>query len=217
MPKRDRKRRREQTRPRGRADERKALQPHLDRPRTRTLADHDIDLVILERRVQNLFDDRRHPMDLVDEQHVAWRKVGHDADQIARLLNRRPRRGADRRAHLVADHVGQRGLAEARRTVQQHVIERLAALPGRRDRHLEVLADAVLPDVLVQPARAKARLVLRVLVDARRRHQTIVSHQSSVVRVISRALSTPASTSVRRCRRQSVLMAASTALSASGR
>ena len=33
-------------------------------------ADHDVDLEILERRIEDLLDDRRQPMDLVDEQHV---------------------------------------------------------------------------------------------------------------------------------------------------
>ena len=67
------------------------------------------------------------------------------------------------------DHVRERRLAEPGRAVQQHVVERLAALPRRGDRDLQVLADAVLADVLVERARAQPRLVLRVLVDARRR------------------------------------------------
>ena len=66
------------------------------------------------------------------------------------------------------DDVGERGLAQARRAVEQDVVERLAALPGRRDRHDEVLADALLPDVLVERARPEPRLELRVIVHARR-------------------------------------------------
>ena len=44
------------------------------------------------------------------------------------------------------------------RTVQQDVIERLAALARGRDRHVEVLFDPSLPDVVGQRARAQARL-----------------------------------------------------------
>ena len=83
-----------------------------------------------------------------------------------------PGRRADRHAQLVRDHVRQRRLAETGRTVQQHVIERLAALPRRGDRDLQVLADAVLADVLVEDARAQPGFVLRVLVDARRGHES---------------------------------------------
>ena len=36
---------------------------------------------------------------------------------------------ADRRVHLAGDDVGQRRLAQTRRAVEQHVVERLAALP----------------------------------------------------------------------------------------
>ena len=81
------------------------------------------------------------------------RKVGHDADEIARLLDHRTRGRPDRHAHLVGDHVGERGLAKTRRPVQQHVVERFAALPGGGNRHLQVLADAVLSDVFVERAR----------------------------------------------------------------
>ena len=60
--------------------------------------------------------------------------------------------------------------------MQQDVIERLAAPLRRLDRDVQVLADAILADVLVEPARTQPGFVLRVLVDARRRHETVVSH-----------------------------------------
>ena len=43
-------------------------------PRARALADHDVELVVLERRIEDLLDRRRHPVDLVDEQHLARRR-----------------------------------------------------------------------------------------------------------------------------------------------
>ena len=104
-------------------------------------------------------------------------EVGEDADQVARLLDRRPGGGAHRHAHLVGDDVGERRLAEPGRAVQQHVIERLAALLRGRDRDLQVLADAILADVLVEQARAQPGFVLRVLVDARRGHHAVVRHR----------------------------------------
>ena len=87
--------------------------------------------------------------------------------QIAGLLDDRSRRRADRDTELVGDDVGQRGLAEPGRTVQQHVIERLATLPRRGDRDVQILADPLLPDVLVERSRAKSGFVLDVLGDAR--------------------------------------------------
>ena len=115
-------------------------------------------------------------MDLVDEQHLARREVRDDADEIAGLLDRGARGRAHLHAELVRDHVGERRLAEARRSVQQHVVERFAAMCRGGDRHLEVLADPVLADVLVEPARTKPRFVLRVFVDARGGDDAIVGH-----------------------------------------
>ena len=146
------------------------------------------------------------------------------AGEIARLLEHRTRGRPDRRAELVADDVGERRLAEAGRTVQQHVIERFGALAGGRDRHLQVLAHAILADVVVEHARPKARLVLRVVVDSRGGDDAIVSHRVSRVQSKSRqsvtiapARAAPASACVRNRHPAVALMAESTAFSASGR
>ena len=63
---------------RGRADQRERLQLELDRARRRALADHDVDLVVLQRRVEDLLDHRREAMDLVDEEDVVLLEVGQD-------------------------------------------------------------------------------------------------------------------------------------------
>ncbi len=149
-------------------DQRERLHRHFDRAGARALADDDVELEVLHRRIEDLFDRRRQAMDLVDEQHFARLQVRQDAGQIAGLLDHRPRRGARRHAELVGDDVGERRLAQARRAVEQHVIERLAALARRRNRDRQVLAHAILADVVVEPPRPEPRFVLRVVFDARR-------------------------------------------------
>ena len=57
----------------------------------------------------------------------------------------------------------ERRLAEARRAVEQNVVERFAALLRRRDEHLEVLLDLLLPDVFPERARAQRVFDLRIL------------------------------------------------------
>ena len=93
-----------------------------------------------------------------------------------------PGRRSHRHAQLVADDIGERRLAESGRAVEQHVIERLAALARRGDRHVEVLAHALLADVVVERARPQARLVLRVVVDARGvgKRGSVMSEQTTV-------------------------------------
>ena len=143
------------------------------------LADDDVELVVLERRIEDLFDHRRHPVDLVDEEHLPLGEVGQDRRQVPGLLEHGPGRGAHGRAHLVRDDVRERRLAEARRPVQQHVIERLVPLPGGRDRHEQILAHAILPDVLVERPRAQTRLVLRIVVGVYSSDKTVVGHFAS--------------------------------------
>ncbi len=173
-------RRRQQPGAGRRADQRERLERHLHRPRARPLADHDVELVVLHRRIEDLLDGRAHPVHLVDEQHLA-RPAGWSASPPGRRPSRSPARRSARIAHaeLVGDDVGQRRLAEAGRAVEQHVIERLAALLRRGDRDVQVLADALLADVLVEGARPQPRLVLRVLVAAQRRSRARSSVMAS--------------------------------------
>jgi hypothetical protein len=72
-------------------DQREGLQVELDRARRRALADHDVDLVVLQRRVEDLLDHRAQAVDLVDEQHVVLLEVGQDRGQVLGLLEHRAR------------------------------------------------------------------------------------------------------------------------------
>jgi hypothetical protein len=65
-----------------RAYQRERRQVELDRARGRPLPDHDVELEVLERRVEDLLDDRAQAMDLVDEQHVPRLQVGEDGSEI---------------------------------------------------------------------------------------------------------------------------------------
>ena len=64
-------RRRQQSGPRRRADQRERLQRHLDRSRAGPLADDDVELEVLHRRIEDFLDRRRHAVNLVDEEHFA--------------------------------------------------------------------------------------------------------------------------------------------------
>src|SRR5262249_20120795 len=83
-------RRRKHAEPSRRADERERLHAHRDRLRLWTFREADLNLVVLHRRIQKLFDDRLETMDLVDEKDVATAEIRERSDQIARLLERRP-------------------------------------------------------------------------------------------------------------------------------
>ena len=112
-------------------------------------------------------------MDFVDEQHLLLAQVGEHSGQVAFDLQRRARGLLKRRAQFVGDDVGQRRLAQPRRPVEQHVIERLAARLGRLDGDLEVVLDLVLPDEFAQPLRPQLEFKRRVVIDRRGRHNAL--------------------------------------------
>ena len=66
-------------------------------------------------------------MDLVDEQHVARLQVGQDRGQIAGPGDHRARGRPKADTQFVRDDLRQRGLAQARRTEEQRVVQGLAA------------------------------------------------------------------------------------------
>jgi hypothetical protein len=97
-------------------------------------------------------------VDLVDEQHVVGLEVGEQRGQVAGALQHRAGGLAQVDAHLGGDDVGQGGLAQARRAEQQHVVEGLAALPGRLDEDLQLVADLLLAHVIGQALGAQRPL-----------------------------------------------------------
>ena len=99
-------------------------------------------------------------------------EVRQDAGEVARLLDAPARRGADRHAHLVGDHVGERRLAEARagrRAARGRAPRRAACAAAidtcrfSRTRSWPMYSSSV--------ARPQPGFVLRVVVDARRRRR----------------------------------------------
>ena len=104
----------------------------------RALADDDVELEVFHRRVEDFLDRRRHAVDLVDEEHFALGEIGQDGREVARTFDHRSGGRPHRDAELVADHVRERRLAEARRSVEQHMVERFAAPLGGRNRHLQI-------------------------------------------------------------------------------
>ena len=143
---------------RGGADQRELGEIDLHRARRRPLADDQIELKILHRRIEDFLDRRIEPVDFVDEQHVALFEIGQQRREIAGLGDHRARRGAEIDAELARHDLRQRGLAEPRRADEQHVIERLAPRPRRLDEHAEILARLLLADELGQAAADAASL-----------------------------------------------------------
>ena len=94
-------RKRDPARARRGADQREPRKLQADAARRGPLAEHDVELEVLQRRVEHLFDRARHPVDLVDEQHVALLEVREDRREIAGPVERGAGRRLEPDAHLV--------------------------------------------------------------------------------------------------------------------
>ena len=129
-----------------------------DRARARPLADDQVELKILHRRIEDLLDRRRQPMDLVDEQDVARLQVGQQGGEIAGALDHRTRGGAKPDPHFARHDLCERGLAEPGGPEQQHMIEGFAARLGGVDKDPQIVAQLALPDELGQDQRAQRSL-----------------------------------------------------------
>ena len=154
-------RRRQESGARRRAHQREAFEPELHRPRGRPLADDEVELEILHRRIQKLFDHVVEPVDLVDEQHVAFVEIGQDGGQVPGPLDRRAGDRPDRDLHLVGDDVRERRLAQSGRAAEQDVIQHVVALLGRFQRDPQRLLGALLADVFIEAAGAQRAFDVR--------------------------------------------------------
>ena len=97
-------------------------------------------------------------MNLVDEEHIARFEIGQDRGQIAGTLDGRTGGDAHVDLHLVRHDVRQAGLAQSRRAVEQDVIQRLAALPGRLNQDAEIFLQALLAGKFGQQRRAQSAI-----------------------------------------------------------
>ena len=61
-----------------------------------------------------------------------------------------------RRPHLRRQNVGERGLAQAGRAVEQRMVKRLVALKGGADGDVQVGLEQVLPHVVFEAAGAES-------------------------------------------------------------
>ena len=138
--------------------ERELRQLDLDRARRRPLADDEVELVVLHRRVEDFLDGRVEAVDLVDEEHVALFEIGELRREIAGLGDHRPRGRAEIDPELAGDDLGERRLAEAGRPDEEHVVERVLAGLRRADEDLQVRPRLLLADELGQHLRPQRRI-----------------------------------------------------------
>ena len=116
-------------------------------------------------------------MDFVDEENLALLNVAQDADQVEFFLQHRSGGLLDAHSQLGGDDPGERGLAQARRAVEQHVVHGLAAAAGSLDSDGEVLLDLGLTGEIGELLRAERGFELPLFFAERRGNDALFSHE----------------------------------------
>ena len=147
-----------QTASRCRSHEGKRIQIYLDAASRRPLIYHDVDAVILHRRIEILLYDRRKTVDFIDKEHIVGFQRGKDSRQIARLIKHRTRCNLESYAQFVGDDVAQRGLTQSRRTMEERMVERFATIFGSLNKDLEIFHHAILSAEIRKLQRAQRLL-----------------------------------------------------------
>ena len=146
---------RNQTGARCRSYQSKLRQLQLYRARGSALSNQQIQVVILHGRIKLFFERRNQTMDFINEEHVAFLKVGQQRRNVSRLFDRWSSSAAQFCAHLVSDDVRQRSFPQSRGPSQQDVIQRF--LPAQRSLHIntQIVFGFALADVFSQPGRTQ--------------------------------------------------------------
>ena len=114
------------------------------------LAHGEIEATVFHRRIEQLL---RHPaqaMNLVNEQQITGLQVDQQPNDVARAFQGRCTGDLALHPHLFGQHHGHGGFAQARRAIEQHMIEGIAAAKRRFHRNAQHLLELALADVVVQ-------------------------------------------------------------------
>src|ERR1700675_4641635 len=121
----------------------------------RTLTDDDVELVILERRVQQFLKRGLQPVNFVNEQNLFRADIRQNGGEVSLDLQRWTRSLLKGHAQFVGNNCRQCRFAKARGAVQQNVVESFAPGAGGLDGDGEVFFDFSLSDELGETLRAQ--------------------------------------------------------------
>ena len=105
------------------------------------MIDDDVQFEILHRGIQIFLNGLLQAVDFINEQHIAFLKVGQQTREVCSLLNGWATRAFEISTHCFGENVRNGGLAQTRRAGKQDVIERLVALTGSSHGNFQSLLD----------------------------------------------------------------------------
>ena len=148
-------RRREHPGAGSRSHQGKPLKRNLESLRVSTLVEHEIDLEVFHRGVEELLDYLGEAVNLIDKEDIPNLQAGENSHHILGAFQRRTGCGDNVRTHRAGDDVGQGGFPKPRCAVKEYVFERFAPVAGGGDGDLHVLHHGQLTDIFIERLRAE--------------------------------------------------------------
>jgi hypothetical protein len=141
------KRRGDETGASGGADEGEMVEVEGMDARTGALADDEIDAKIFHGGVEDFFDGGLQTMDFIEEEDLFFFQRSEDGGEVAFAFEERAGAGFDGDLEFIGDDLGEGGFAEARRAVEENVVEGFTAVAGGFESDGDIFFDAFLADV----------------------------------------------------------------------
>jgi len=163
--------------------------------RAGALADDKVNAKIFHGGIEDFLYGGLQAMDFVKEENFLFFEGGEDGGEVAFAIEQRASAGLDGNIEFVGDDLGERGFAEARRTIEKNMIEGFAAGARGFDGDGDVFLDAFLADVFVEALGADAGVEAGIIVndgagdDARGARGTVGGQGREISWVRSRAWS----------------------------
>ena len=142
----------------GRADQGEPRQLDLDRARRWPLPDHDVEAIILHRRIEHLFHSRGQTMDLINEENIICFQIGQQRGKVAGLGNHRPGGGAKINPQLIGHNLRQRCFAKPGRAVKQDMVKRFFAGLRRLDKDPQIILRQPLANKVIKTFRTQRHI-----------------------------------------------------------
>ena len=140
--------------------------------RRRPLANNNVELIILKRRVKLLFQHRLHAVDLVQEEDLALAQVGENRGQVTLNLQRRAGGLLEADVEFIGNDGGKRRLSQAGRAEKQHMIKSFAAGFCRLEGNGQLFLGFRLANELPQPPGTELEFKALLFVGAGSAHQS---------------------------------------------
>ena len=167
----------QKSRPGCRANQCKMRQIQPDRPGRSALSNDDINGKVLHGRVQNLLHLSVQPVNLVHKKHITLRQIVEDSRNFTGFFDSRTGSHLHVNAHLIGNNAGKSRLAQSRRSVKQHMIQRFSPGFGRLNIDLQIFLSFLLADIFIQRLRPQTVICADILLHSLRCNDTF-SHLS---------------------------------------